>query len=106
MTVCMFDPAEVVRGEQKDREGDKAGGTIAPIVTIMLLIMGTMLVIIIVFRGNIMNHLKGITKRKPKEEREPSMSELEIMEVDPFQSECKSVKTFSVKNGVSSHNHV
>ena len=104
--VCQFDPEAVIRGNKEDNEVKEAGGTHAPIVTITLLIFGTVLGVLFIFRKNIMDQVKDITKRKPEEEREPSMSELEVMELDPFSSECKNIKTFSVRNGLGSHNSV
>ena len=95
---CVFDPEAVFR-ENEDNSETLRGGTHAPVVTIVLLIFATLVGVMFNFRKHIREQVMAIKKRKPKEEREPSMSELEVMELDPFRLESRHIKTFSVRNG-------
>ena len=96
---CVFDP-DAVHREKEDNSETVRGGTHAPVVTIMLLILATIVVVMFSFRKHIRKQVMTIKKRKPEEEREPSMSELEVTELDPFSSESRNIKTFSVRNGL------
>ena len=96
---CEFDPKLVV-SEKQVKEDKKARGTITPIVTIMLLILGTSIGTLIYFKEHIQHQIMKVTKEHSIEEQEESMGELEVMELDPFNSDCRNVKTFSVRNDI------
>ena len=97
---CVFDPDSLLQEEVEDND-TRTGGTLAPIITIVILMLSTVIgIIMMYFRKHIQQQIEKITKKKPREEREPSMSELEVMELDPFSSESRHIKTFSVRNEI------
>ena len=99
-SVCQFDPELVLSPERDKREPlKKTAGTIAPIVTISLLILFTAIVVFLwMFRHKLGKFCSNKKSKTPAEmEKQPSLSELEMMELtDPFMSRCQNVKTFSV----------
>ena len=102
---CVFDPDSLLQEEVEDTD-TKTGGTLAPLITIVLLMLGTLIgIIVMYFRKQIKQKLEKMTKKKSKNEREPSMSELEVMELDPFTSESRNIKTFSVRKEIEDLHH-
>ena len=102
---CAFDQ-DLLIGDKEEIKGTNPGGTLSPLVTIMLLVCATFVGVLISFRKHIMEQVERMRRRKPVEEREPSMSELEVMELDPFSPECRDIKTFSVRNGLRTHDSI
>ena len=99
---CVFDPDSLLQEEVEDTD-TKRGGTLAPLITIVVLMLFTLTGIIA--KNQIKQKLEKITKKKPRKERERSMSELEVMELDPFSSESRNIKTFSVRSEIEDFHH-
>ena len=110
---CQFDPELVI--PQPRTEVRRTSGTLAPILTISLLLLGTAVGLVIrsglaghsvrhyqhsvfrKYRDVIIKNLCSLDTRNPDPGHTPSMSDLEMMEArDPFMTKCDNVKTFSV----------
>jgi len=96
---CQFDPELVI--PQPRTEVRRSSGTLAPILTISLLLLGTAFgVVIRKYRAEMIKNLCKLCKSQnpgPDHGKPPSMSDLEMMEArDPFITKCNNVKTFAV----------
>ena len=97
--MCEFDPElrwrqQSLRGRRRRRRG----GTLAPLLTISLLILSTGCAALSWhFRKQILSLQERFFPSSKPLPRQPSISELEMMEVDPFKCQYESIKTFSVQ---------
>ena len=101
-SVCQLDPDvrhQFLRDRRRGgrRGSRRPGGTLAPLVTISLLIFSCCCgVLCWRFKLQILNILGHFVEKNKSLSRRPSISELEMMDVDPFKSQFQNVATFSV----------
>ena len=107
-SVCQLEPGvssrhqflrDRSRGWRGRRRSRRPGGTVAPLVTISLLIFSCCCgVLCWRFKQQMLSLLGHFVEKNKSLERRPSISELEMMDVDPFKSQFQNVKTFSVQD--------
>ena len=65
---CAFDQDLLIR-EKEENKDSKPGGTLAPLVTIMLLVCAAIVLVLVSFRKHIMDQVERMRRKKPVEER-------------------------------------
>ena len=103
-TACSFDPDLLRQAQVQDKkyENVENSGTIAPILTISLLILGTLVMFVYWMSTDKMTKYLSCFMKSKSKPKEPGISELEMMETtDPFMSNYSNIKTFSVPNNTS-----
>ena len=96
-SVCQLDLQHSSSRLLTERRRRRRGGTLAPLLTVSVLVVLSLCAAVYwVFKQQITKLIARFLPPNKPLPKQPSISELEMMEVDPFKTQFQSIEKFSV----------